>query len=217
MTLIGPIRAEQGHAVTFPWCQCEESVPARPSLQSTTQPSVFPHHCFIPVNLHYFVAALCPSCGFCPVNCLQVIIIVCCLVSVFAFQCQLISPFDLGLPCAARHFVTRLKICMLGSVMMFAYWWPSSQNRWSRFIRSARVSTSHLLLSVPLCLSRFCLCVWRVIDGLFVVAIYTPLNSGYCNGGDKCWPTGQTKKEKAISPHWGHENHSETLQWDSFW
>lgn len=156
-------------------------MPARPSLQSTTQPSVFPYHCFIPVNLHYFVAALWPSCGFCPVNCLQVIIIVCCLVSVLAFQCQLISPFYLGLPCTARHFVTRLKICMLGSVMMLA----SSQNRWSRFIRSARVSTSHLLLSVPLCLSRFCLCVWRVIDGLFLVAIYTPLNSGYCNGGEK--------------------------------
>lgn len=77
-------------------------------------------------------------------------------------------------------------------MMMLPHWLPSSHSRWFRFIRSAWVATSHLLLSVPRRLSRFCLCVSKVIDGLFSVAVYTTLSTVRCNGEEKCQPTGQT-------------------------
>lgn len=100
MTLIWPIKAVQGHAVTFPWCQCETSVLACPSLQ--TRPSVFPCHCLILVNLHRIEAALLFSKLF--ANCLNYLLI---------SQC-----FHILLPTYFSHFATWLKICILGNIMI---------------------------------------------------------------------------------------------------
>lgn len=162
------IRAEQGHPVTFPWCHCETVWPHAPS--AVYNPSLCPARPLV----YSSVFTVCSSSS---------------LVFVQFLSSKLIrESYDHFCAnfCAASLFGSSVHslpyVLMLRSLVMLAYWWSSSHSRWCTFIRSAQVSTSHLLLSLPRRLSRFCLCVWSVIDGLILGVVFTPLSGGCCHG-----------------------------------